>query len=433
MTRTRPAAPEAPDDQKRATWHEARRLAHEAGACSAAARGPDAREEVPLAQALTRVAALDVVAPTPLPHFASSAMDGWAVAGPGPWRLHPSAAAASSSKLAAGEAVDIVTGALLPEGCDAVLRSENGEVRMLDHAHPVLHRAPWCPDDEPRPGQHVRAAGAEASVGDVLITRGSTLGPVHLAVAAGAGCDVLSVRRPPTVALALTGDEVVTEGLPLPGQVRDSFGPSLPGVVAALGGRVVAADRIGDSAAATAGALGLNVRTPVDGNSFEPQPDIVVTTGGTGSSTADHVRAVLREAGAEVVVDGIDVRPGGPAFLARMPDARWVVGLPGNPLAALLSCITLLQPLVAGMLELPLPTLRAVELGAPVDPARAHTLLRPFTTRPDPARPGGELAFPTPWHGAAMLRGLADAVGVLVVPGAGAEAGQLVPCVPVPW
>ncbi|WP_368498265.1 molybdopterin molybdotransferase MoeA [Herbiconiux sp. A18JL235] len=438
MTRAHRPACDAPRADTRTptatTWHDARRLAHEAGAATAAAHGAEWTEQVPLAEALGRVAALDVVARTPLPHFASSAMDGWAVCGPGPWRLRPDAPPADSPQvLAPGDAVDVVTGSLLPEGCDAVLRSENGRIRMLDGTHPVLHRAPWCPADEPRPGQHMRAAGVEASVGDVLITRGSVLGPVHLAVAAGAGCDTLSARRRPTVALAFTGDEVVTQGSPLAGQVRDSFGPSLPGIVDALGGEVVTLERVGDSAGSTTLALGLNPSSSGGAREPVPAPDVVVTTGGTGASAADHVRAVLLEAGAEFVVDGIDVRPGGPAFLARTPDGRWFVGLPGNPLAALLTCTTLLHPLLAGLLERPLAALREIELGTPIDPARSHTLLRPFTRHPDAARPGVDLAFPTPWHGAAMLRGLADADGVLVAPGEGAHAGALARYLPLPW
>jgi molybdopterin molybdotransferase len=152
----------------------------------------------------------------------------------------------------------------------------------------------------------------------------------------------------------------------------------------------------------------------------------------TGGSRADHVRALLRDAGAEFLVDGVDVRPGGPALLARLPDGRLVVGLPGNPLAALLSVLTLVQPLLAGQQGLGLPALRPAVLASAVDPTRSETVLRPYQAVLDP-QTAVVTAEPSPWHGAAMLRGLADADGVLVCPGAGAPAGAVVSSLDLPW
>lgn len=408
----------------RATWSAARRIAHDVGV---AAR-PDATETVPLAEALGRVLAASLVAPIPIPHYASSAMDGWAIGSPvaGRWILlaGDQAELARMTGLRAGEAVEALTGGLIPPGAFAVLQSEHGVVEPLDGGQ-ILRTSVDAPADEPRPGRHIRQPGTESAAGATLIEAGTVLGPVHLAVAAGGGFDSVPVLPRPRVRLVLTGDEVVTSGLPGPGQVRDSFGPSLPGVVASLGGLVSSSVRVADTAVETAGALGT---LGIDAG----RPEIVVTTGGTGASRADHVRALLRDAGAEFLVDGVDVRPGGPALLARLPDGRLFVCLPGNPLAALLSVLTLLQPLLAGLQGLPMPQLRPVLLAAGIDPVRSATTLRPYRAVPEPDSAVSK-AEPTPWHGAAMLRGLADADGVVVCPGAGAAAGDLVPSLDLPW
>lgn len=408
----------------RATWSSARRIAHDVGV----AGRPAATETVPLAEALGRVLAASLIAPIPIPHYASSAMDGWAVASPagGRWTLLAAdqAERARTIGLQPGEAVEVLTGGVIPPGTFAVLQSEHGVVEPLDGAQ-ILRVAAESPADEPRSGRHIRESGTESAAGAMLVEAGTVLGPVHLAVAAGGGFDSVPVLPRPRVRLVLTGDEVVTSGLPGPGRVRDSFGPSLPGVIASLGGIVTSSVRVADSAADTAEALGTEgVDTAV--------PEIVVTTGGTGASRADHVRALLRDAGAEFLVDGVDVRPGGPALLARLPDGRLFVCLPGNPLAALLSVLTLLHPLLAGLQGRSLPPLRPVLLATAIDPVRSATTLRPYRVIPEPDS-AVSTAEPTPWHGAAMLRGLADADGVVVCPGAGAAAGDLVPSLDLPW
>lgn len=410
----------------RSSWSDARRIAHAAGA----AQRSDVVDTLALTEALGHVLAAPLVSPIAIPHYASSAMDGWAVVGRGPWVLLTGGDAelARSVGLSDGVAVDVLTGGLIPTGAEAVLQLEHG---VVEHGagSARLHLAPQARSDEVRPGRHVRPAGAESPAGSTVLDAGTRLGPVHLAVAAGAGFDRVPVVPTPRVRLVLTGDEVVTSGVPGPGFVRDSFGPSLPGVIASLGGVVTSSVRVGDDASTTADALGL---TSAVGGPARHQRDLVVTTGGTGDSRADHVRALLRDAGADFLVDGVDVRPGGPALLARLPDGRLFVGLPGNPLAALLSVLTLVHPVLAGLQGLELPALRPAVLASPVDGARSETVLRPYRSvhDPDSATPHAE---PTPWHGAAMLRGLADADGVLVCPGSGADAGVLVPSLDLPW
>ncbi|MEQ7739410.1 hypothetical protein ABQG64_24770, partial [Escherichia coli] len=105
-----------------------------------------------------------------------------------------------------------------------------------DDGLPILTTGGTARPGEPRTGQHIRKAGEEAAEGDILVKAGVELNPAHLALAALAGHDELRVQGKPLVRLLLTGSEVVGQGLPVPGQVRDTFAPQLPAVVAMLGG-----------------------------------------------------------------------------------------------------------------------------------------------------------------------------------------------------
>jgi molybdopterin molybdotransferase len=359
----------------RLPWAEARTRAASAGRRLGV-------EEVTLAEALGRVLARDVTAAIDVPHYASAAMDGWAVSGPEPWAL--------------GEtAVPIVTGGLLPSGADRVLASEDGRVDGST-LHVVRERR----------RDHIRPPAEEARAGEVLVPAGTRLSPAHVALAAAATADTVSVAIAPRVATVFTGDEVVVSGVPDPGRVRDSFGATIPAILGLLGAAPTGSVRIGDDRSATISAI------------RDADADLVVTTGGTAGSHADHVRRALEELGADYLVPGLASRPGGPTLLARLPDGKLVLGLAGNPLAAMLGLLSLGDVLVAGFTGRTVPAL----LTLPVpDSVKRH----PEATRLVPVRAGlDEVA----WTGSAMMRGLAAATGVLVVPPVG--DGQLLE---LPW
>ena len=171
----------------------------------------------------------------------------------------------------------------------------------------------------------------------MLIPAGTILNPAHIALAAVAGHDELQVQAKPVVAIVLTGSEVVTSGVPAPGQVRDTFGPQLGTVISLLGGhpwRPPAGSGIPTKS---------GLRPLAEFRAFPGQtPDVTITTGGTGRSGTDHFRACRRPRSAgRLLLDGIAMRPGHPAVLAELPDGRFVVGLPGNPLAAMMALITM--------------------------------------------------------------------------------------------
>ncbi|CAN5234922.1 molybdopterin-binding protein [soil metagenome] len=383
-----------------APWQHARTLASGIAA-------PLPTETVDLADALWRVLGEDVEARHDVPHYSSSAMDGWAVAGAAPWAI----VSAGQPYLRPGQAAPILTGALIPPGAEAVLRSESGAA-----ASSRLSLHPQAPPHEPRPGQHIRPRGEEARAGDTVITRGTVLNPAHIAVAAACAHDTLRVIRRPRVAFVFTGDEVDEAGAPPPGRVRDSFGPQLPGTFRMLGATPVGSRRCPDTLEATTSALAQSSLTA----------DVVITTGGTGRSAADHLRSALESLGASIHIDGVAMRPGGPTMLARLPGGAFVVCLPGNPLAAMMGLITVAEPLLARLSGRKSSRPRRVTVASAVAGRPGTTLLIPCAIRDGEATPNG-------WLGSGMMRGLADADGVLVVPEQGVEPGEPGESLGLPW
>ncbi|MDR6986699.1 molybdopterin molybdotransferase [Paenarthrobacter nitroguajacolicus] len=386
---------------KAPTWAEARQVAYH---CAV----PLPASTVTLGEAIGHILTSPVTARQDLPHYASSAMDGWAINGSGPWILRT-----TERPLAAHEASVIATGGLVPAGATAVLRKESGDITAdgyLSLRHDVK-------PGETLPGKHIRPAGEEAAAGDVLLPAGLLLNPAHIALAAVAAHDHVQVQRKPRVAVVLTGSEVVTSGEPAPGQVRDAFGPQLDAVITQLGGEPGGQLRIGDSYDEWMAALA----APSGG-----RPDVTITTGGTGKSGTDHFRDAIAALGGRLLLDGIAMRPGHPAVLAELPDGRFVIGLPGNPLAAMLALMTLGEPLLAALGNRPIPEARPTTSGADIEPDPGRTRLVPCTVIHG-------LAFPAAHTGPGMMRGLAWADGYMAVPPEGVAAGAPVPVLPLPW
>ncbi|PAX83762.1 molybdopterin molybdenumtransferase MoeA [Streptomyces albidoflavus] len=429
-------------------WAEAVRVAGRAGQAvrerTSAVRPP---LELPPAEALGLVLARPLAALTDLPPFDTSAMDGWAVAGPGPWRLRPDGVLAGQSgeALADGEAVPIATGARVPRDVTAVIRSEHGR---LD-AHGGLH-----PEREVVHGQDIRPRAQECRTGDTLLPAGSAVTPAVLGLAAAAGYDTLAVHARPTVDLFVLGDELLTRGLPRDGLIRDALGPMLPHWLREAGAEVRTVERLGDRPDALAEAVAAS------------EADLVVTTGGTAAGPVDFVHPTLERLGADLLVDGVAVRPGHPMLLARTAPGQHLVGLPGNPLAAVCGLLTLVVPLLRGLAGAPLrqgaaagrtpgsgavPDVyetRRVQLSsdplvatAPPGPdAAAPTAVldasvqgHPSDTRLVPVRVDAGWARPLSFGGPAMLRGVATADALAVVVPGGAEAGHPVELLALPW
>ncbi len=410
-------------------WPEARARAARAGTeARAATDRPPVR--VPLGQALGRTLAEPLRALTDLPSFDSSAMDGWAVAGPGPWTVREEsvlAGHAGAAALAPGEAVRIATGGRVPAGATAVVRSEHSRTGTSEAGTVLLH-----PLRDVVTGQDVRPRGQECRAGDVLLPAGTPVTPAVLGLAAAAGYDEAAVLPRPSVEVLVLGDELLTSGLPHDGLIRDALGPMLGPWLTALGAEVLATRRIGDDAEALYAA--------VTGSTA----DLVVTTGGTAAGPVDHVHRVLDRAGALLLVDGVKVRPGHPMLLARLDAGRHLVGLPGNPLAAVSGLLTLAAPLLAALAE-PAPRGSAPQDPAPRGPAEAPQVSpyrlpvgegvqgHPYDTRLVPVVHRDGVVVPLRYHGPAMLRGIAAADAMAVVPPGGAEPGRRLDLLALPW
>ena len=298
-------------------------------------------EEVPLGAALGRVLAEDVAAVEPVPAFANSAMDGFAVRAADVHNASDSepvslrvaaesrAGAPAGVTVAAGEAVAISTGAALPRGADAVIRLE--DVQRRD-GHVLLHCAASS-------GQDVRQAGEDIGAGETVLRAGARLAAAELGVLGTLGRVRVACARGARVAVLVSGDELVAPGQARgAGGVRDANSFSVPALVAAEGGEVCKLARVGDDASATRGAIAEAANGA----------DLVLICGGVSVGAHDHVRPGLRDLGAHEAFWGVALKPGRPTWFGTLGGAA-VFGLPGNPVSAMASFLLLARPALARM------------------------------------------------------------------------------------
>lgn len=291
-----------------------------------------------LASSLGLALAAPIVAPHPVPPFANSAMDGYAVRSqdvskaPVALRVIEDVAAGSVASRAvdAGTAIKIMTGAPMPEGADAVVRVEDtiqkGDEVTITIGVPA--------------GTSVRAAGGDVEAGAEVFPAGTRITPVHIGVLANLGMHRVPVRRRPRVALASTGDELVAvEGPPLgPGQIRDSNRPMLSALLTELGVEVVDLGRIPDQAAELRRSLAEGV----------DRADAVITSGGVSMGEYDLVKAVLMEMG-NVDFWQVAMQPAKPFAFGRV-EGRPFFGLPGNPVSSIVAFEQFVRPALLKMM-----------------------------------------------------------------------------------
>ncbi|MBU2603813.1 MAG: molybdopterin molybdotransferase MoeA [Actinobacteria bacterium] len=380
------------------TIEEARRLV----LAEAAALQP---EELAVAETLGRVLARDVVAPHAIPPFDNSAMDGFAVraadttgAGEKPIRLRISetvpAGHVARLELNAGEAVKIMTGAPMPRGADAVVEVESTEA---DGDHVLICR-------QVDVGTSVRFAGEDVRAGDTVLHAGDVVGPAEIGLAASMGQPVLLVHRRPRVAIVSTGSELVEIDQSIaPGQIRNSNSYSMQAQCREVG---IDAERLGiapDERGATRRLLekGLGY-------------DVLITSGGVSVGEFDFVKDVQDELGVERKLWQVAMKPGKPLVFG-VRGGCLVFGVPGNPVAAMVSFELFVRPALLTMMghrKVLRPTYRAI---IEEDLPNRHGRVQVVRVR---ARRVGDRWYATSTgpQGSGILRSMVNADGLVFVP-----------------
>ncbi len=287
-------------------------------------------EEVDISQAFKRVLARDLNSPLNVPAFNNSAMDGFAV-------RHGDLSACSTSVMAiagtalagrafdgfvtAGQALRIMTGAMLPAELDTVVPQELCTVQGTQ-----VHIAPGQ-----RIGQHCRAAGEDIAVGSTALPAGLLISAADVGLAASLGLAQVPVRRKPRIAIFSTGDELLAPGMPhCAGKIYDSNRYILMSLLAELGLEAEDLGIVPDRPEALEEAF-----------RYTSKMDLVISSGGVSVGEADFTRALMNRFG-QVSFATLAIRPGRPLAFGRIGDA-WYFGLPGNPVAVMITYLFLVR------------------------------------------------------------------------------------------
>lgn len=374
-------------------------------------------ETIPLVESQGRVLAAELHSQERVPGADNSAMDGFAVrsadlAAAGeehPVRLElvgeSRAGAPEERELAAGDAIAISTGAVIPEGADAVVRVEDtrrggAEVEVLA---------------SPRPGQNIRRAGEDIEPGDLLLTPGTVMGPAELGIAASVGAAQLSCHLRPRVTLISTGDELIGVDQAMhAGAVRNSNLYSLAALARLAGAEVAEATQVRDSPDATRQAVERGLGS-----------DVLVVSGGVSVGEHDHVKSAFGGLGVEQVFWRVSLKPGKPAWFGTRNETL-VFGVPGNPVSAYVTFLLFVRP-----------ALRALQGAEPGRDRTEAVLAERYEKPPDRAHAlrcrlelstDGWVATAAKQQGSHVMTSLLGADGLAIIPAerTSVEAGERV-------
>jgi len=384
------------------------------GKLQAIARTP-ATESIPLSEAVFRVLARDILSDRDYPPFDRSIRDGYAVRSAD---TRPGASLRCIGELKAGDSpsiavtpgacMQIMTGAALPEGADAVIMIEHTS-RERDTVH--LDRAV-------KPGQHVVRRGSEQAAGQTVLSAGTRIGFAEIAAAAQVGAANPVVTRKPRIAILSTGDEVVDfASTPGPFQIRNSNSVSLAAQVGLTGGEPVvlgnARDSLDDLRAKITAGL---------------EADALILSGGVSMGKYDLVEPVLSEFAAEVIFDAVAIRPGKPVVFA-LCKGKPVFGLPGNPVSTMVTFDLFVRPaidILSGTEPRPLPFIEATLTASLSEKAGlTHFLPAKLTWRSDKAHVSS-----VPWQGSGDVVAMAHCLLVVPADRETIEAGEHVHVLP---
>ncbi len=364
-----------------------------------------ATEIVTVGTALERFCAENIHAPVNVPAFDNAAMDGYAFRAQDlnnhdELTLVGTALAghAFEAPLKPGQALRITTGAPMPAGCDSVLPLEQAVLEnstTLNMRQIPIHA-----------GQHRRCCGEDLTIGTTAIEKGRRLGPAELGLLAALGMSEILVQKRLRVAIFSTGDELNVAGHELgSGQIYDSNRITLHAMLTRLGAEITDLGVLSDDPETLTETLRLSA----------PQVDVILTSGGVSAGAADFTRQAFQRLG-DMHFLAIQMRPGKPLAFGRIPHLTgntYVFGLPGNPVAMMMSFIFLVRPalqLLAGAQFTPVPLIQA----------KATEAIYKKTGRTEFQR--GNYDFqqcqvtPTDKQGSAMLTSMVQANCILVLP-----------------
>ncbi len=378
--------------------------------CSAFAPLPT--ERVPLRAAMGRVLAAAITSPITLPHWTNSAMDGYAVraadvrgaSGDAPVSLPVSetvaAGAFPSRALRPGEAMRVMTGAPVPEGADSVIRVEDTD-GGVSQVHILQDRDA---------GKNLRQRGEDLREGEVALPAGMPIGAAQIGILASIGQQDVAVHRRPRVAILGSGDELVRidqfDQVLAGRRIVSSNAYTIAAMIEATGGEAIDLGHCEDTLPAMQALLE---------RALALAPDLIVTTAGVSVGEFDHTRAALEAMGARMDFWKVRMRPGAPLGFGHLGATPWI-GLPGNPVSAMVTCELFVRPAVRRMLGYTRvhrqPVRVQLDEAVTIHAKLTHFLRAIVTPRAD----GGLSARLTGPQGSSILTSMSLANALLIVP-----------------
>ncbi|MEJ2315408.1 MAG: molybdopterin molybdotransferase MoeA [Gammaproteobacteria bacterium] len=358
-------------------------------------------EKVALGEGQGRVLARQVTSPLNVPPLDNSAMDGYAVrAGEiEPGKRMPVSqripAGTVGKTLETGTCARIFTGAPVPPGADAVIMQE----QATEHENNAVSF-----ESAPRSGDNIRSAGEDIRTGDIILEPGNRIEPQHLGLAASVGLAELEVFRRLKVATFFTGDEIVEPGKPLgEGEIYNSNQYHLNALIQKLGCDIVNLGIVKDRLDTTRATILEAARSA----------DLVVTSGGVSVGEEDHVRSAIEELGT-ISMWRLKIKPGKPLVLGHVEETP-IIGLPGNPVSAFVTCLLFVRPFLLRMQGLNEVAPSSYPVTADFDWTRPG-IRREFLRARVRNEEGEALADIHPRQGSGVLSSTCWANGLVVIP-----------------
>jgi molybdopterin molybdotransferase len=362
-------------------------------------------ETLALEKCYGRILAADIIAKRDQPPFPSSAMDGYALRYDDqsqPLKLIGVSAAGHGfrGRVKDGQTVRILTGAPMPKGADTIVIQEN--TKLNADLLSVVEIAVL--------GKNIRPQGLDFKKGDVLVPAGTMLNARDIGLAAAGNTSMLRVRRKPRLVLFTTGDELVLPGQqPRADQIVSSNSHALAAMAVAWGAEVINLGIVRDTIKATLAAI-----------KRAGSADILITTGGASVGDHDYVQEALKQSGIKIGFWKIALRPGKPLMFGTKGRLR-VLGLPGNPVSALVCARIFLKPLIEamqGVAARPAPQFASLGVGLPANDSRQDYIRAVLTENDD----GRRIATAFGKQDSSMQRTLRNADCLIIRPPGAPEA-----------